>query len=694
MFVRPSLGGGTLGRSNWKSIKESPYFVLQQRGNNAPTQQNNNKRRHYTEYRIITKGFPHYRVSDNDDLNQIQDAFDILHDEVLPEVEGKKTSKKILKQLKSWCASNENLTLPSDEEGDGYATDTSITPEEGNSSNEMEDQDNDNYPLVSPEVNISSNSSSSSTKSENAAIISLTTPITNSKGKSTMITVGEDHDIPEQLDFTVNNSDSSDTQSSDGSDNEGGAGDENNINSNGPVVDDWVSTGASMLDSLMGWLEGPPLESAIASSSSSRHVNNNASSNNKNQTILDIPMQFIDLLTYPEIDPKASKKASFAVLREISFVKQRRKVLFLIKSYMFIMRLCSFDLFLVLVFASNCAMLFLMKNSGKVNVTMAKRAVRQRIGWAKQWAGSLFKNKTNNIAHNITGQSSSRKNNNINSNAYINTVNTGAINNVGAVGVKITPTSPTRTTNMTKSASQDAIQSGSISDTTHGGNVSNKIIIPKRGVFFRNKNNQTGTTSQTYNKEDKVISSTTETSPLTGSSLLQKSSSDYSLPSTVGVNLSVQSSNPQFSSPISGGGGGSVNESSQSTNTFSNTAIIQSPTTKRRFFTKRNNPSNNNHNFNHNNNYTLPHIVPSSPLQSGLITNTSPENLNDSSSNYKLSQSVSTFAIASVTNSTGGIIEAVNGNEGSNEGLQQINNNGPTFTTDSDLIANDSYCEG
>lgn len=51
-----------------------------------------------------------YAVSDNDDLNQIQDAFDILHDEVLPEVEGKKTSKKILKQLKSWCASNENVS--------------------------------------------------------------------------------------------------------------------------------------------------------------------------------------------------------------------------------------------------------------------------------------------------------------------------------------------------------------------------------------------------------------------------------------------------------------------------------------------------------------------------------------------------------------------------------------------------------
>jgi hypothetical protein len=65
MFVSPSLVGGTLRRSNWKSIKESTYFVLQQKGgnNNTATQQNNNnkRRQHYTEYRIITKGFPHYR---------------------------------------------------------------------------------------------------------------------------------------------------------------------------------------------------------------------------------------------------------------------------------------------------------------------------------------------------------------------------------------------------------------------------------------------------------------------------------------------------------------------------------------------------------------------------------------------------------------------------------------------------------
>jgi hypothetical protein len=31
-----------------------------------------------------------------------------------------------------------------------------------------------------------------------------------------------------------------------------------------------------------------------------------------------------------------------------------------------------------------------MKKSGSVNVTMAKRAVRQRITWARQWTGLLF----------------------------------------------------------------------------------------------------------------------------------------------------------------------------------------------------------------------------------------------------------------------------------------------------------------
>ncbi len=42
-----------IGRSNWKTIRDSNYLLLQQKNishqNNVP------------EYRILTKGFPHYR---------------------------------------------------------------------------------------------------------------------------------------------------------------------------------------------------------------------------------------------------------------------------------------------------------------------------------------------------------------------------------------------------------------------------------------------------------------------------------------------------------------------------------------------------------------------------------------------------------------------------------------------------------
>lgn len=79
-----------------------------------------------------------------------------------------------------------------------------------------------------------------------------------------------------------------------------------------------------------------------------------------------------------------------AALREIAFVKNRRRMLLGITLYCLFLRFCSFDFFLFALFCTNCGMLYLMKKSGSVNVTMAKRAVRQRITWAKQWTGLLF----------------------------------------------------------------------------------------------------------------------------------------------------------------------------------------------------------------------------------------------------------------------------------------------------------------
>ncbi|KAF9959519.1 hypothetical protein BGZ72_009464 [Mortierella alpina] len=141
----------------------------------------------------------------------------------------------------------------------------------------------------------------------------------------------------------------------------------------------WL-TDAPFIDALVNWIEGP--EHPAPQKSQEK---------DKPNPWLDIPLQFIALLTYPEPDPKSGNKPSLAIVRETAFVRQRRRTLLMLTAYTLMVRYCSFDFFVVVLFASNCAMLFLMKNSGRMNVNMAKRAVRQRVGWAKQWAGGIFK---------------------------------------------------------------------------------------------------------------------------------------------------------------------------------------------------------------------------------------------------------------------------------------------------------------
>ncbi|KAF9140060.1 hypothetical protein BGX30_007098 [Mortierella sp. GBA39] len=147
----------------------------------------------------------------------------------------------------------------------------------------------------------------------------------------------------------------------------------------------WL-TDSPFLDALVNWIEGP--DTATQPKGQEKDT--------KPNPWLDIPFQFIDLLTYPESDPKNGNKTTLAMVRETSFVRQRRKTLMMLTAYTLVVRYCSFDFFILVLFASNCAMLFLMKNSGRMNVNMAKRAVRQRVGWAKQWAGSIFKRGGNN----------------------------------------------------------------------------------------------------------------------------------------------------------------------------------------------------------------------------------------------------------------------------------------------------------
>ncbi|KAF9184897.1 hypothetical protein BGZ51_003060 [Haplosporangium sp. Z 767] len=161
---------------------------------------------------------------------------------------------------------------------------------------------------------------------------------------------------------------------------------------------------APFVDALINWIEGPEQPSQQKSQEKE-----------KPNPWLDTPLQFIALLTYPEPDPKNGNKMTLAMVRETSFVRQRRRTLLMLTAYTLLVRYCSLDFFLVVLFASNCAMLFLMKNSGRMNVNMAKRAVRQRVGWAKQWAGGIFKrggNNNNNNNNNNNHQSNSNNGDN------------------------------------------------------------------------------------------------------------------------------------------------------------------------------------------------------------------------------------------------------------------------------------------
>nr|CAG8522944.1 3272_t:CDS:10 [Entrophospora candida] len=470
-------------RSNWKTLHDSTYLLLQQKN---ISQQNNS--RNVPEYRIITK------IAGNDDLNQIRLEFDSLLHDIEHEMEGKITSKKILKHVKDWSRGENN----SFEDDGGYATDASISPEDGNTS--ANEDYNDPYLLAPHEI---VNSSSSSTKED------------DSHQQSSQITPSHD-----QLDFTINQHSSNSNSNSDYSD---GEEDQNNNNvsiGNIAPLEELLTIGTSMLDSFMNWIEGPPITDRKVSSNVAslppKNTNNNPnSSNNKNQTILDIPMQFIDLLTYPDIDPKASKP-SFAVLREISFVKQRRRTLIIVTISIIIIRYCSFDLFLIILFACNCTMLFLMKNSGKVNVTMAKRAVRQRIGWAKQWAATSY------------------------------------------------------TAVMTKSSSQDAIQSGSMSDTSYGGNVPTKFP-PKRGGFF-------------HSPLPPPILNSSSNVDLVGSSNLSLNSGPLLGTASSSSTAITNQSNTLI--PISPTIIGSLNDSSSTTNSTTNNASLEKSTSKRKFFAK------------------------------------------------------------------------------------------------------------
>ncbi|RKP26724.1 hypothetical protein SYNPS1DRAFT_27599 [Syncephalis pseudoplumigaleata] len=372
-------------------------------------------------YRIITRNFPHYRVAEAMEWNDILEDLEQLQQTVLPRIEGKLTSKKVVKWLRNWHLHGESI-LPTrskhplspramtnrkhttaqlkdaasqanepDEAGYVSSSESSFEEEE-----EEEEEDDARYssgtqtriyprypPQPVPVTATSTATGSSSGTIKNAAAantdqhqpqdVSLwdtLEPYTRwmapleagleaclSPGRTSMdVDVAEDEFNASALSpapLAVGNHAQLDAQAA------GGAGRKRAQTVPG-------NNGASPLAS-MGI-----------------------------EQLWEFPLQFVALLTMPDVEGRPSYQA----LRDQAQVRQRRRVLFFFTLFILLVRYCSFDLFILVLFASNCGMLFLMKNSRRVNVTLAKRSVRQRVNWAKQWMGGLIRHRGNNNNNN------------------------------------------------------------------------------------------------------------------------------------------------------------------------------------------------------------------------------------------------------------------------------------------------------
>lgn len=379
-------------------------------------------------FRIITRGFPHYRVAEGDSAELLQEELEFLSRMARVSIQGKVTSKKISTWLKSTFERNSVLaispprdhhTQPEDDlthhhhhhDVDGYLTDTSCI-----SHGDMADTFTNGFQrrrslrrAISLDNLASATTIHHHRHVQHADIhvqeqgrfhsavddhIGLPTPDVSPEELS------ESSDILNEANHVQSEVDIQQSESY-----YGAFPDSNTIgdtaSSGEPVVGplSWL-TESPFIDALVSWIEGPD-----------HPVQQRNQDKDKPNPLLDIPLQFIAMLTYPEPDPKNGNKMTLAMVRETSFVRQRRKTLMMLTIYTLVVRYCSIDFFIAVLFASNCAMLFLMKNSGRMNVNMAKRAVRQRVGWAKQWAGGIFRRGNGSSNSNGNGNSHSQHSN-------------------------------------------------------------------------------------------------------------------------------------------------------------------------------------------------------------------------------------------------------------------------------------------
>ncbi|GJJ76103.1 hypothetical protein EMPS_08462 [Entomortierella parvispora] len=140
--------------------------------------------------------------------------------------------------------------------------------------------------------------------------------------------------------------------------------------------------------------EGHPSPESPGTGIQTKTIGSRSDRRKPQTTILDLPFHIIALLTYPEPETGYSAKDAQRIIferQERTFVRQRRRALMLLSCFILTVRYCSLDFFLVILVATNCGLLYLMKRSGQhVDVTMAKKVVHRKLNLFKSWTAGLF----------------------------------------------------------------------------------------------------------------------------------------------------------------------------------------------------------------------------------------------------------------------------------------------------------------
>ncbi|KAJ9081395.1 hypothetical protein DSO57_1015102 [Entomophthora muscae] len=398
MWVHPAMtSGSSLGRSKWKVVQQSLQFLLQQ----SPSSSSKDG----ASYRIVTRSFPTYIVATSKALPHILDHFRFLHEEFLEQIPAKKP-KDLVKNLKAYY-----LDFPEYQEpvGDGSelaeeivtaklneriekVLSTQCSPSQIGFYGEESDEGEDNESTIYPTLRMTDDSELNKSSLTVNLLQEIDRPGLDSPVDSTYGSDNEDsrgkssHNLGNL--FKRQSEKHSKEESSDTKFKQEASA--NNDTSAGLTSEDKAKHKEDVvISNFASWRSGMRVFALVSSFLS---LPQGVQEISEDSNVWAFPLKFHTFLNYPSLylDDGLTRKNSYQFLKEVKAVNTRRKVLTGLTLYSLLLRFCSLDLFFVVLFVSNCLVLYFMKNSTKVNLTIAKSSVKSKVGLAKQWAGGFI----------------------------------------------------------------------------------------------------------------------------------------------------------------------------------------------------------------------------------------------------------------------------------------------------------------